>query len=223
MGNKDITLIIGRGGNQKEKVTDSQVASLHCWISKEEEEYSVNPINILPTNINSQRIWNSTFVNGDDILTLGDELNDTVAGFWNKGVYDVSSISDWGVALSRFDRALDVETFRRVSLFGYNETIQTDPVIENSLKGCQAFYLIKEGKLRAAQSLIYDAGDALYKIQDGSEKLKNTYCATLILAAYLYKKGSLSDLQKLSKERADKMLKNGASVSKNTLKIMEEV
>ena len=55
-------------------------------------------------------------------------------------------------------------------------------------KSAQACYLMDEGKYWEAQNLIYEAGDALYDMQDGSDILQGIYATMLVVCARLYMK-----------------------------------
>ena len=58
--------------------------------------------------------------------------------------------------------------------------------VEADAKSAMAYCLIDEGKYWEAQSLIYEAGDTLYDLQDGSELLQGIYASMLTVCARLY-------------------------------------
>ena len=49
-----------------------------------------------------------------------------------------------------------------------------------------AYYMTDENKFREAQNLVYEAGDILYDMQDGSELLQGIYASILTVCARLY-------------------------------------
>ena len=56
------------------------------------------------------------------------------------------------------------------------------PVIKSTL----AYYYIQSGQLYQAQMLLYQEGDVLYDMQDGSEILQGVYASVLGLVGMLY-------------------------------------
>ena len=54
------------------------------------------------------------------------------------------------------------------------------------VKSAMAYYMTDENKFREAQNLVYEAGDILYDMQDGSELLQGIYASILTVCARLY-------------------------------------
>ena len=205
-------IIIGRGGCQAEKIENPEVGACHCSVTDHgNDTYMVNPVNHRATMLNGERIFETTTCESVDTIRLGDNFEIKVKDAFVP--YDVKEIKDWGVAANRFERAIDAEVFRRVCLPLYELDEEEEKFLECNLKACQAYWLIGEGKLRAAQILIYEAGDVLFAMQDDSAPLKNAYAAVMALVAYLYEKASLSDLANTARQRLSQLESNGAKGS----------
>ena len=203
-------IIIGRGGNQKQKITDPKIATCHCiiWGTDTPGEYEIEPLNVKPTLVDGRRIFTKVPADGNTRITLGDTFDAKVKDIV-KEMFDLHSITDWGVAADRFATALSVEVFQQFCWREYADDIAAD----NSIMLCKAFRLIEDGRLRAAQELLYEAGDALYENQDGSDRMRDAYAAALVLAALLYDRIGRSDAAQEARNGARSMIASGATCS----------
>lgn len=201
-------IIVGRGGNQLNKITDPKIGACHCRITEKEDMYMVDIANYRPTFINGERVleFNNLFPQ-DSIISMGDTINCPISELMIP--YDYSCLTDWGLAAERFERVIDVDVFLNCCIAPDDR----NSVAEYNIKACKAFLLIKEGRLRAAQEIIYEVGDALYALQDGSVELKTAYTAVMALCALLYEKAGLTSLQNTAKERTDILINSGGKPS----------
>lgn len=218
-----MNILIGRGGNQKQKITDPSVATCHCIIRESDMagEYEIEPLNVKPTYVDGRRIFDKKLVDGNNVITVGNTIDAKVKDLVAES-FDILSIDDWGVATRRFDTALAAEVFHRLCIDEYrNADGNADIAAESSIAACRAYRLIEAGKLRAAQELIYEAGDKLYGALDSSERKNNAYAAILVLLSHLYEKAGRGDVAKVARDGALTMIKGGAKCSPEVMEYLK--
>lgn len=215
------SIIVGRAGNQKEKILDPKVGTFHCRISVDADmpgKLMVEILSVKPTYINGERLYRvENMVDEDAVVTIGDTYHCRVKDLL-KETFDFKELTDWGKAAQRYERLIDVEAV--LSLMDFDFTEPTDYVIEGSLTLCKAYRLIEEGRLREAQKIIYEEGDKLYSMLDNSPLIRNVYASAMALATLLYKKAGMEALAQQCEKNFLKMLSQGMECSqtvKNSL------
>lgn len=210
-------LIIGRGGNQKITIKDPGIGALHCIVYEEDGFYKLQTFNYRATYIDNERIMpflDARLVTETTKIRLGDsyecEIKDLLP------LYDYNLLTDWGIAAGRFERILDIKVFLEYAL------PEDFPLaVRASLKGCEAYFLINEGKLREAQEIIYSLGDEIYENQDGEMGLKTAYLSYMILLFYLYKKAGLQSESQKVLDDVRKMMDSGINCSDNVVSLIK--
>lgn len=212
-------MLIGTGGNQKNKITDPGVAPCHCVIIPDDNNiFIVEPTNYRPTFIEDERISGDTVVTPDTNIRLGEffscKIKDLIQPF------DIGSLKDWGIATQRFNSLTNLDVFQLpVDLCYPDEDLNI--INLSSLKLCRAYFLIEEERFREAQILIYETGDELYAAQDGSDPLKNAYLSSMILVYFLYKRAGLEKMREIARNRSLMMINSGLSCSQNVMDLLK--
>lgn len=200
---------IGRGGNQLSHIFDKSVAPIHCCISDEGDDYfSIIPLNYRPTFINGRRISCPETVEGDDIIKIGDSFEKSVAEAYAER-FDPHVMTDWGLAAERCGDWNAAEGFNNVTMGEYEDYDFMDAV----LMCAEAYYLMQMGKLRMAQERLYEAGDEIYRQQDGSALKYGAYAGVFGLLAELYIRAGRRDVAQQALNGAEQMLSMGAECS----------
>ena len=73
------------------------------------------------------------------------------------------------------------------------------------VKSTMAYYEIQEDKLYDAQMLLYEVGDQLYEMQDGTELLQGIYASILDLVGKLYVEVGKYEEAKIAADAATKI------------------
>lgn len=216
-------IFAGRGGNQKLPLTDKEIAPLHCLIECEEDNvYKVTPTSVNPTLIDGERIFETSYVDGDTTVSLG-EGNDYRIADLRKHL-DAADFSDWGYVSRHIPDAVSAEAFNSVAVWEYTVNDgELNEFLWNNVATCQANYLIVEGKLRKAQELLYEAGDRLYAMQDGSPKLKSAYAALLVVLGKLYKAAGREDVAKEAIDGARCVMASGVECSDEVMTLLNSL
>lgn len=212
-------MLIGTGGNQKNKINDPGVAPCHCIIVPDEDGiFIVEPTNFRPTFIEDERISGDSVVTPDTNIRLGDFFSGKIKDLIQP--FDIASLKDWGLATQRFDSLTDLDVFQlTVDLCYPDEDLNI--INLSSLKLCRAYYLIEEEKFREAQILIYESGDELYAAQDGSDELKSSYLSSMVLLYYFYQKIQMDDLGQTTLDRCKIMIDMGIACSSTVLDFLK--
>lgn len=214
-------IIVGRGGNQAADLLMAEVAPAHCAIRRDEDDpdyYIVIPTSILPTLVDGERVWQSCCwgsFSHDSKITIG-KYTATLAELARP--MDVAEITDWGIASRRLNDTNAAGAFLDITIREYYdnnaENGGADYVfLRANIEACKALRLIEEGKLRAAQQLLYQAGDGLYASQDGSMRLKGAYASVLVLLGKLYIVAGRKDVAREALDGAGKMFAAGVKCS----------
>lgn len=203
------------------------MAPAHCLISSDGTYYTVQPASVLPTLVEGGRVWNTggeTFT-GDSRITVG-EFTSTITELARP--MEVAGITDWGVALRRLKDTNAAGAFLDITVCEYfdgdEENGGADYVfLWDNIAACKAFHLIDEGKLRAAQELIYEAGDDLYAAQDGSMRLKGAYASVLVLLGKLYIAAGREDVARVALAGARKVISSGVECSEEVKTLLNSL
>lgn len=208
-------IYIGRGGNQAADLTTAGVAPLHCIINEEDDDYKVTPMNVLPTLADGERIGHEAWVSADTMLTVG---NITLPITELAKTADLTEWSDWGVARRRLCDFNAAFIFNKGTVGEYyideEESGGTEYILLWGYSACcMAYYMIEQGQMRKAQELIYEAGDDLYALQDGSPRFKIAYAGVLALLAWFYVKIDRLDVAREALNGAKQIIGPGIKVS----------
>lgn len=220
-------IIVGRGGNQAADLSGPGVAPAHCVISKDGEYFRVKPASVAPTLVNGKRVWypNGETFTADSVITVGTHSS-TLAELTKP--MGVDAITDWGIASRRLNDLNAAEAFLDITVFEYfdNDSENGGPdyvFLWDNVAACKALHLIDAGKLRAAQELLYEAGDELYAAQDGSMKLKGAYASLLVVLGKLYLAAGREDVARQSLEGARKVFASGVECSEEVTTLLNSL
>ena len=216
-------IFAGRGGNQKIPLTDKGIAPLHCLIECEEDNvYKVTPTSVMPTFIDGERVFETTYVDGDTTVSFGKDNEFRIADL--RKHIDVADFSDWGFVSRHIPDAISAEAFNSVPVWEYpvNDG-ELNEFLWNYVAICQANYLIDEGKMRKAQELLYEAGDSLYAMQDGSVKFKSAYASLLVVLGKLYKAVGREDVASQALDGARHVFASGVECSEEVTELLNSL
>ena len=176
-------ILVGRGGNQSIPIADEQVSRIHCKIEVMDSGHiAVTNLSAGGTLLNGVRLVKRTLVKPEDTLQLGPSFTATVEELIKATDYDTYTCHQ--VVLRKYPTARELQVFINTS--AQRTDSQLPPYVMPVVKSAMAYCLIDEGKYWEAQSLIYEAGDTLYDLQDGSELLQGIYASMLAVCARLY-------------------------------------
>ena len=176
-------ILVGRGGNQSMPITDDQVSRIHCKIEVMDSGHiAVTNLSAAGTLLNGIRLVKRTLVKPEDTLQLSPSFTATVEELIKATDYDTYTWHQ--VVLRKYPTARELQVFINTSM--QRTDVQMAPYVMPVVKSAMAYCLIDEGKYWEAQSLIYEAGDTLYDLQDGSELLQGIYASMLTVCARLY-------------------------------------
>lgn len=178
-------ILVGRGGNQSMPITDETVSRIHCKIEVLDNGYiAVTNLSTGGTMLNGQKLVKRTLVQKSDILQLGPKFQASVNDLIEKE--DYSAYTCHQVVQRKYPSSRELQVF--LSTSSQRATDQLTNYAIPVAKSAQACYLMDEGKYWEAQNLIYEAGDTLYDMQDGSVTLQGVYATILVVCALLYLK-----------------------------------
>lgn len=178
-------ILVGRGGNQSMPISDETVSRIHCKIEVLDNGYiAVTNLSTAGTMLNGQKLIKRTLVQKNDILQLGPKFQASVNDLIEKE--DYSAYTCHQVVQRKYPSSRELQVF--LSTSSQRATDQLTNYAIPVAKSAQACYLMDEGKYWEAQNLIYEAGDTLYDMQDGSVTLQGVYATILVVCALLYLK-----------------------------------
>lgn len=217
-------IFVGRGGNQRIPLGHDGIAPLHCLIEREEDNvYKVTPTSVMPTLLDGERAFGTEYVDGTTEITLGDGNTYPITELAEP--LDASTLTDWGAASRHIPDAAAAEVFNSVSVWEYrvSQEGELDEFLWNNVAACQANYLIDEGKLRKAQELLYEAGDSLYAMQDGSTVRKEAYASLLVALAKLYIAAGREDVAREALDGASRVFASGVECSPEVKALLDSL
>ena len=207
-------IIVGRGGDQMMVIQDPEIGAVHFVLEEKDDLVNIDILSYKPTYVNGQRVVGfGNLFERDAELTAGSSLNIKLSDLIDAGLFDYKSIQSWSEVIDRFTRSVEIDVFLNCCVENEDEK-DTLPAIY--LKMGKAYLLIEENKLREAQILIYEIGDLLYSMQDGSEELKTAYLGIFIPAYLLYKSARLTDMAQATLECINSMEAQGVKYPSNT-------
>ena len=178
-------ILVGRGGNQSMPITDETVSRIHCKIEVLDTGHiAVTNLSTAGTLLNGQKLVKRTLAKKSDILQLGQKFHATIGDFIEKE--DYSAYTCHQVVQRKYPSSRELRVF--LSTSSQRAADQMTSYAIPVAKSAQACYLMDEGKYWEAQNLIYEAGDTLYDMQDGSDILQGIYATMLAVCARLYLK-----------------------------------
>lgn len=217
-------IFAGRGGNQKTPLNFNGIAPLHCMIVREEDNvYKVTPTSVMPTLIDGERIFGTEYVDGTTEIGLGEGISYPITELINP--LDPTTFTDWGFASRHIPDAAAAEAFNNVTIWEYSlDTEGTlDEFLWDNVAACQANYLIDDRKLRKAQELLYEAGDSLYAMQDGSAQRKGAYASLLVVLGKLYVAAGRDDVARQAIDGARKVFSSGVESSEEVKTLLNSL
>jgi len=176
-------ILVGKGGNQSMPITDETVSRIHCKIEVLDSGHiAVTNLSAAGTFLNGAKLVKRTLVNRDDKLQLGPRFTATVRELIESE--DYAAYTCHQVVRRKYQSSGALQVF--LSTSAQRASDQLTQYAIPVAKSAQAYYLMEEGKYWEAQNLIYEAGDTLYDMQDGSELLQGIYATALTVCARLY-------------------------------------
>lgn len=176
-------ILVGKGGNQSLPITDESVSRIHCKIEVMDTGHiAVTNLSAAGTFLNGAKLVKRTLVNRDDKLQLGPRFTATVRELIESE--DYAAYTCHQVVRRKYQSSSALQVF--LSTSAQRVSNQLTQYAIPVAKSAQAYYLMDEGKYWEAQNLIYEAGDTLYDMQDGSEILQGIYATVLTVCARLY-------------------------------------
>lgn len=181
-------ILVGTGGNQSLPITDSSVSRIHCKIEVLESGHIVvTNLSAAGTMLNGNRLVKKTIAKKDDIITLGKTFSTTVESLIENEDYSLYTCHH--IVRKKYSNKESLDAFLKTSM----QRIKLDNIpsyVVPVFKSTLAYYMIEEGNYKDAQELIYEAGDTIYYMQDGSELLQSIYATMLVICAQLYLKNN---------------------------------
>lgn len=178
-------VLVGKGGNQSMPITDETVSRIHCKIEVLDSGFiAVTNLSASGTFLNGQKLVKRTLVKREDELQLGVRFKATIHELIDSVNYETFTWHQ--VVRDKYLTSNALQAFISTSAQKVNDQLPCYfmPVVKSAM----AYYMIDENKFREAQSLIYEAGDMLYDMQDGSDLLQGVYATILVVCARLYLK-----------------------------------
>lgn len=176
-------ILVGKGGNQSMPITDETVSRIHCKIEVLDSGYIVvTNLSASGTFLNGQKLVKRTLVKREDEIQLGVRFKATIHELLDNANYDVFTWHQ--VVRDKYLTSNALQAFISTSALKVNDQLPCYfmPVVKSAM----AYYMMDENKFREAQNLIYEAGDMLYDMQDGSDLLQGIYATILVVCARLY-------------------------------------
>ena len=176
-------ILVGKGGNHCMPITDETVSRIHCKIEVLDSGYiAVTNLSASGTFLNGQKLVKRTLVKREDELQLGVRFKATIRELLDNVNYETFTWHQ--VVRDKYLTSNALQAFISTSALKVNDQLPCYfmPVVKSAM----AYYMIDENKFREAQNLIYEAGDMLYDMQDGSELLQGIYASVLTVCARLY-------------------------------------
>ena len=176
-------ILVGRAGNQSLIINDGSVDKIHCkLIVFDSGLVAVANISRKGTLVNGVPVMRQTIVKPDDELRLGDSFTVRVKELLVQENY--AAYTSYLYVARKYTSQAELEAFIHAAACKSASEMPdyVMPVVNSTL----AYYYIQGGQLYQAQMLLYDAGDQLYDLQDGSEILQGVYASLLGLVGWLY-------------------------------------
>lgn len=195
-------ILVGRGGNQGMIIDDESVSKIHCKIEVlDSGRMALTNLSAKGTWLNGIKLIKRTLVKPDDELRLGPTFTVHVRDLLTQENFN--AYTNYLYVADRYKSKGDLEAFINTAAkrSAGNMPDYVMPVTKSTL----AYYNIQEDKLYDAQMLLYEAGDQLYEMQDGSELLQGIYASILDLVGKLYVEVGKYDEAKIAADAAIKI------------------
>ena len=195
-------ILVGRGGNQGMVIDDESVSKIHCKIEVlDSGRMALTNLSAKGTWLNGSKLIKRTLVKPDDELKLGPTFTIHVRDLLTQENY--KAYTNYIYVADRYKSKGDLEAFIHTAAkrSAGNMPDYVMPVTKSTL----AYYDIQEDKLYDAQMLLYEVGDQLYEMQDGSELLQGIYASILDLVGKLYVEIGKYDEAKIAADAAIKI------------------
>jgi tetratricopeptide (TPR) repeat protein len=197
-------ILVGRGGNQGLVIEDENVSKIHCKIEiLDSGRMTVTNLSVKGTWLNGDKLVKRTLVKPDDELRLGTSFTVRVKDLLVQENYN--AYTNYLYIADRYKSKDDLEAF--INTAAKHSVSQMPGYVMPVVKSTLAYYDIQEGRLYDAQTLLYDVGDQLYEMQDGSELLQGIYASVLDLIGKLYVEVGKYDEAKIAADAATKIFR----------------
>ena len=134
------------------------------------------------TWLNGIKLIKRTLVKPDDELHLGPTYTFQVKELLTQENYN--AYTNYIYVAERYKTKGDLEAF--INAAAKHSAGNMPNYVMPVVKSTMAYYEIQEDKLYDAQMLLYEVGDQLYEMQDGTELLQGIYASILDLVGKLY-------------------------------------
>lgn len=164
-------------------INDPGVSKVHCKLEVSDTGMiTLSSLSAGGTWLNGMKVVKRMVVKPTDELRLGSSFTVQVKDLLTQENYN--DYTNYIYVTERFKSVADIEAFiNTASKHSVDEMpAYVMPVVRSAL----AYYYIQEGRLYDAQMLLYEVGDLLYGMQDGTELLQGVYASILDLVGKLY-------------------------------------
>ena len=195
-------ILVGRGGNQGMIIDDESVSKIHCKIEVlDSGRMALTNLSAKGTWLNGIKLIKRTLVKPDDELRLGPTYTVQVKELLTQENYN--AYTNYIYVAERYKTKGDLEAFINAAAkySAGNMPNYVMPVVKSTM----AYYEIQEDKLYDAQMLLYEVGDQLYEMQDGTELLQGIYASILDLVGKLYVEVGKYEEAKIAADAATKI------------------
>ena len=165
-------ILVGRGGNQGMIIDDESVSKIHCKIEVlDSGRMALTNLSAKGTWLNGIKLIKRTLVKPDDELRLGPTYTVQVKELLTQENYN--AYTNYIYVAERYKTKGDLEAF--INAAAKHSAGNMPSYVMPVSKSTMAYYEIQEDKLYDAQMLLYEVGDQLYEMQDGTELLQGIY------------------------------------------------
>lgn len=197
-------ILVGRGGNQSLAIDDENVSKIHCKIEVlDSGRMAVTNLSAKGTWLNGDKLIKRTLVKPDDELRLGPSFMVHVKDLLVQESYN--AYTNYLYIADRYKSKGDLEAF--INTAAKRSADQMPDYVMPVAKSTLAYYDIQDDKLYDAQMLLYEVGDQLYEMQDGSELLQGIYASVLDLVGKLYVEVGKYEDAKIAADAAAKIFR----------------
>ena len=184
-------ILVGTGGNQCMPIIDKGVSRIHCKIEVMDTGHIVvTNLSSAGTYLNGSKVVKRTLAKADDIIRLGESFSVTIGDLIQPE--DYSSYTCHQVVMRKYKDSSALQVF--IDMSSKRSKSEMPSYVVPVAKSSMACYMIGNGRYGDAQNLIYDAGDTIYDMQDGSALLQGIYASMLCVCARLYQSVGRIDL-----------------------------
>ena len=184
-------ILVGTGGNQCVPITDKGVSRIHCKIEVMDTGHIVvTNLSSSGTYLNGSKVVKRTLAKADDTIRLGETFFTTIDILIQPE--DYSAYTCHQAVMRKYKNSSALQMF--IDMSSKRASGEMPSYVIPVAKSAMACYMIESGRYGDAQNLIYEAGDTIYDMQDGSALLQGIYASMLCVCARLYLSVGRTDL-----------------------------